>query len=78
MLLAPVMFAEGFALTPICFQRRISTCEPGLLEILSGQDELTVCTPVMSEASDTHTYAFSEGFLRINLFGWKFCRVRMN
>jgi hypothetical protein len=30
--------------TPLCFQRRISTCEPGVLRILSGQDELAVCT----------------------------------
>jgi hypothetical protein len=31
-------------------------CEPGLLEILSGQDELTGCTAVTSEASDSDSH----------------------
>ena len=31
-------------------------CKPGLLQILSGQDEMTVCIAVMSEASDSNHY----------------------
>ena len=57
---------------------QISTCGPGLLWILSGQDELAVCTTVMSEASNSHHYAFSVGFLRVNLVCCGFCPVRMN